>query len=264
MRIDFRIHDSEPAAEALRALPQRERANALRLMLRRHFGELPGLIGFRDPPRTTTANAAPPANETAAGAAEEVTAPASGTKNALRTALDALRARGTAATVVLATLATFAFAPVHTARAGEWRVDANLASYHTQQWARDSLNQHNSGIGIEYQANRMWAFAAGEYTNSYWRSTAYALVEFTPLRIGQPNHWHLDAGVAGGVASGYTRAEIPCSPFVGAALIRITAPDGIALNIMGVPNAGRYRSGFIGFQLSFPFTDGAGEHDEQQ
>ncbi len=133
-----------------------------------------------------------------------------------------------------------------------WRIDVNLASVHTQRWARRSLNQRNPGAGIEYRANRTWALAGGVYSNSYRRPTMYALAEFTPLHIGDVNHWHIDAGVAAGIATGYTRAEIPCAPLAGAALIRVATPNGVALNIMGVPNAGAYRSGFVGFQLSMP------------
>lgn len=140
------------------------------------------------------------------------------------------------------------------ARAAAWRLDANLAGIHTEQWARDSLNQRNPGIGIEYQASRTWALTGGVYNNSYRRPTVYALAEFTPLHLGATDRWHIDAGVAGGIATGYSRDEVPCAPLAGAALIRVTAPDGIGLNIMGVPNMGPRNSGFIGFQVSVPLT----------
>lgn len=252
IRIDLRLHADDPAAAALRALPQRERSNALRLLLRRHFGDLPGLIGFREASTTPTGT---PAVEPKPPAEAPAVMESSQAKSALLAALDAMRKRGTAAAVMLATLAAFAFAPMHEARADGWRLDANLASVHTERWARDSLNQRNPGVGVTWQASRTWALAGGIYTNSYRKPTVYALAEFTPLHIGGANHWRLDVGVAAGIATGYTRAEIPCAPLAGAALIRVTTPDNIALNIIGVPNAGAYRSGFIGFQLSVPLTD---------
>lgn len=249
MRIDTRIRDDEPAAVALRALPQRERAVAIRLMLRRHFGELPGLIGFRDhsPPTTEqtgelAAMAPPPAESPGHSMFHKVLAQAKA----------AQRSAGAAALAV-AFAGMVAFVS-HPAQAASWRLDANLASVHTERWARDSLNQRNPGLGVTWQASRTWALAAGAYTNSYRKPTVYALVEFTPLHIGQVNHWHVDAGVAAGIATGYTRAEIPCEPLAGAALIRVTAPDGIALNVLGVPNMGARNSGFIGFQLSVPLS----------
>lgn len=252
IRIDLRLHEDDPAAAALRALPQRERSNAIRLLLRKHFGDLPGLIGFRNAPGV--AERAPLAEPPPAEALPE----RPDSTAALRRALAAVRERGCAGAVTLAVLAAaamLALAPMREARADGWRLDANLASVHTERWARDSLNQRNPGLGVTWQASRAWALAAGAYSNSYRKPTVYAIAEFTPLHIGAPNHWRLDAGVAAGIATGYTRAETPCAPLAGAALLRITAPNGIALNIMGVPNAGRYRSGFIGFQLSVPLTD---------
>lgn len=258
MRIDTRIRDDEPAAVALRALPQRERAVAIRLMLRRHFGELPGLIGFRDhsPPTTEqtgelAAMTPPPAESPGHSMFHKVLAQAKAAQRA---------ASAVALAVAGACMVTFVPHPAHAASLGSqseyasWRLDANLASVHTERWARDSLNQRNPGLGVTWQASRTWALAAGAYTNSYRKPTVYALAEFTPLHIGQVNHWHVDAGVAAGIATGYTRAEIPCAPLAGAALIRVTAPDGIALNVLGVPNMGARNSGFIGFQLSVPLS----------
>lgn len=249
MRIDTRIRDDEPAAVALRALPQRERAVAIRLMLRRHFGELPGLIGFREHASTATEQT---------GEVAAMTPPAAESPNhsmfhkVLAQAKAAQRA-ASAAALAVAVACMVAFVP-HPAQAATWRLDANLASVHTEAWARDSLNQRNPGLGVTWQASRTWALAAGAYSNSYRKPTVYALAEFTPLHIGQVNHWHVDAGVAAGIATGYTRAEIPCAPLAGAALIRITAPGGIALNVLGVPNMGARNSGFIGFQLSVPLS----------
>lgn len=93
----------------------------------------------------------------------------------------------------------------------------------------------------------------GEYKNSYRRPTWYALAAFTPLHIGDVGHWHADAGVVAGLATGYTRRENPYAPGVAGALVRIAAPSGVALNVLAVPNQGPRNSGFIGFQLAFPF-----------
>lgn len=155
-------------------------------------------------------------------------------------------------TPACAILAAAIVIAVPRAHAGTLDLNINLASVHTERWARDSLNQRNPGIGVTYQWSRTWSIAGGVYSNSYRRPTVYALAEFTPLHAGQANHWHLDAGLAAGFASGYRRSEIPCEPFVGAALIRVTAPNGIASSIVGVPNMGAYNSGFLGFQVSVP------------
>lgn len=136
--------------------------------------------------------------------------------------------------------------------AGTVDLDLNLASYHTEAWARRSLNQVNPGLGVTYHWNRTWAVMGGVYKNSYRRPTWYALGAFTPLHLGGSHRWHVDAGVAAGFASGYRRAEVGSEPVVGGLVVRLAAPNGVALNLLGVPNSDAHNSGFIGFQLSLP------------
>lgn len=160
-----------------------------------------------------------------------------------------------AVTFALALLASASTArAAQPAAGGSWRVTLNLASVHTAAWARRSLNQINPGAGITYAASRTWALAVGEYKNSYSRTSAYALAKWTPLHIGQADRWHVDAGLAGGLLTGYSRAENPARPFGAGGLIRFAAPSGAALELLAVPNTTRGGSGFIGFQLSFPLN----------
>lgn len=138
------------------------------------------------------------------------------------------------------------------AAAGTLDLNINLASVHTQRWAQQSLNQRNPGLGATYHVSRTWSVAGGVYRNSYRRSSVYALGEWTPLQLGYADKWHADAGVAAGIASGYKRGEVPCAPFAAVATLRVVAPSGIGLNLVGVPNSGRGESGFVGFQLLVP------------
>lgn len=131
-------------------------------------------------------------------------------------------------------------------------LDVNVASYHTQAWARRDLNQKNPGIGMTYHLSRTWAFAAGGYWNSYRRPTAYALAAWTPLQFGDVGDWHVDAGIAAGLASGYRKDEIACQPLAGGALVRVVAPSGISVNMFAVPGTGAGKSGFVGVQFSVP------------
>jgi hypothetical protein len=136
-------------------------------------------------------------------------------------------------------------------QAGTLDLDVNAASYHLQSWARHDLNQRNPGLGLEYHFTRTWAVMCGEYKNSYRRPTWYALAAFTPLHLGRTAGWHLDAGLVGGLATGYTHTEVPSRPFVGGAIVRLRAPDGIGVNFIGVPNGGPRDSGFIGLQIVY-------------
>lgn len=154
----------------------------------------------------------------------------------------------------LADLCSEPVSGVSSADAAIWRLDVNIGSVHTEAWARNSLNQRNPGVGLEWAPSRTWAVAFGEYWNSYRRATAYVLGEWTPIQLGDANDWHLDAGVGAGFASGYRHNEVATAPFVGAAIVRLVSPSGFALNVVGVPNAGAEQSGFIGFQLAVPLS----------
>ncbi len=134
-----------------------------------------------------------------------------------------------------------------------WALDISTTSYHTRQWARDSLNQDNPGLGIECHCTQNSGFAAGFYKNSYSRTSLYALVTYTPWHISLPEGFSVAAGGAFGAISGYTRAEAPARPLMAAALVEIRNAQGFGINLVGVPNAGQ-SAGFVGLQLVVPLT----------
>ena len=145
----------------------------------------------------------------------------------------------------LASPAIASAAPVYT-------LDLNLASYHTEAWARQQLNQHNLGLGITAQIDCTWSVSVGGYRNSYRRTSTYLLANWTPLHLALPAGWSIAAGATGGYDSGYRRDEIQTAPWVAAGLLRVIAPAGWSINLTAVPNAGPTRSGFVGMQLSLP------------
>jgi len=218
------------STNSIRSLPPRARAVVLRLMLMALYPNSPRAVaGLPDQPGMPGFD------------------PPEGPKRKNQ--------RGFAHVLVLAMLAAIAIAGALVATpacAGTWRLDLNMASYHTEAWARRTLNQRNPGVGLAWQANRTWAIAGGAYWNSYRRETVYALVEWTPLHIGKVGRWHIAAGLAGGLVSGYRTDEVSMEPLAGGALIRIITPAGAALNLVGVPNQDANHTGFIGVQLSFP------------
>lgn len=134
-----------------------------------------------------------------------------------------------------------------------WALDISTTSYHTRQWARDSLNQDNPGLGIEYHCTSNSGFAAGFYKNSYSRESFYATATYTPLHIALPAGFSMAAGGLAGVISGYTRSEAPDRPLMAAALVEIRSQQGYGINLVAVPNAGQ-SAGFIGLQLVVPLT----------
>lgn len=264
MRIEVSLHHDDPAAATLRAIPSGERAAGLRALLRLHAREIPALLGLTPVAAAMApAAASPPAAPVlragvtpgSASAASPKTPPADRAAMARR-----LVKLGAACTKVLAGFAVvsaFALGLPHAAHAAEpstvspWTLDLNVASVHTEAWARQHLNQRNPGIGATYHYSRTWALAGGVYRGSYRRPVYYAQAEYTPLHLGSVAGWHADAGVMAGVAT-YTRREVACAPFAAAALLRITAPDGIGADIVAVPNQSARQTGFIGLQISIP------------
>ena len=142
--------------------------------------------------------------------------------------------------------------PVAASAAPTYSLDVNLASWHTERWARRALNQRNLGLGATAHFNRDWSLSTGWYRNSYRRGSTYVLVNWTPLRWALPAGWSVAAGATAGLDSGYRRDELATEPLVAAALLRVIAPRGWAVDLTAVPNAPGRRSGFIGMQVSMP------------
>lgn len=149
---------------------------------------------------------------------------------------------------VLVALLPGAFPPG--ALAGQVSLDLSTSCVHTKAAARHSLNQVNPGLGLEYQATRDIGLAGGFYRNSFERTSAYALVDWTPLHLRLPAGLSASMGIAGGVVSGYANVN-PVAPFAAAALIRIRGARRWGINLVAVPNVSA-SAGFIGLQLVVP------------
>jgi len=132
-------------------------------------------------------------------------------------------------------------------------LDVNTTSVHTEAWARHQLNQDNPGLGLEYQATPTLAAMVGFYKNSYIRESAYALGVWTPLHIALPFGLRASAGIAAGLVSGYSRAQVPSAPWAAGAVLRLRTAQGFGINLLAVPNT-TSGSGFIGVQAVIPIN----------
>ena len=153
---------------------------------------------------------------------------------------------------ILAAVLAALIVPVAASATTSYTLDVNLASYHTERWARRELNQHNEGLGVTAHFNRDWSLSGGWYRNSYRRGSAYLLANWTPLHLPLRGGWSVAAGATAGLDSGYRTDELATQPAVAAALLRVIAPRGWSINFTAVPNAGAHCSGFIGMQVSMP------------
>lgn len=292
MRLEITLHDDDPVAAAIRGIPAGERSAGIRAVIRLHAAEIPALLGLTPSapaaaPATASLPAAPAlrAGVTPGSASTPPTRVPHTDRAALARRLVSLGARCTKAVAGIAIVGALAFGLPHAARAAtpaatpSWTLDLNLASIHTEAWARRQLNQVNPGIGATYHYSRTWALMAGQYKNSYRATTVYAAAAWTPLQIGAADHWHVDAGIAAGLASGYGHAAYntyawavdpadasgwrlvttrrrymrnPLSPLMAAGIVRLVSTSGVGLNLLAVPNQGARSTGFIGLQLSIP------------
>ncbi len=155
-----------------------------------------------------------------------------------------------AGAIAAAIIATPAIASA--AQATRWSLDLNLASIHTEAWARHALNQRNLGLGLTARFSPDWSVSAGWYRNSYRRGSTYLLAAWTPLHASLPAGWSLAAGATGGLDSGYRSEELATQPLVAAALLRVIAPAGWAVDLTAAGNAQGRHSRFIGAQVSLP------------
>jgi hypothetical protein len=152
--------------------------------------------------------------------------------------------------IISAVLVALSSTTAHAAPS-RWALDVNTVSYHTEAWARHSLNQDNPGAGVEYQATPDLSSMAGFYRNSYRRTTAYLLAAWTPAHFALPFGMRASGGIAAGLVSGYSREEVPTEPWAAGALLRVRTAHGFGVNLLAVPNT-QSGSGFVGLQVVIP------------
>lgn len=130
------------------------------------------------------------------------------------------------------------------ARAGDLYGAVTVHSYHVDRQAK--YNEKNYGVGLEYQFDRTFALAAGEYKNSFRVKSTYYGMAYTPFTEGQ---WK--AGVLVLAINGYdmqnARRYIP----VAVPLI-VRESERVGWNIVFVPPVGN-GTGVLGLQAKFKF-----------
>jgi hypothetical protein len=133
-----------------------------------------------------------------------------------------------------------------TAGAQEIQLDLNLnlIAYHWDRRAVQDkhLNEVNPGIGLSWISGDIHKIV-GVYKNSDSTNSIYALLAYTPIKIGTAK-----LGVVGGVVTGYAAPYTPAAGFY--AVLPVT--ERISVNITAVPDIKSIKCyGFAGFQLSF-------------
>lgn len=129
-------------------------------------------------------------------------------------------------------------------RADVCNLNINLHAHH---FARESvskydLNEINPGVGLEFRDGQ-YRKMFGIYKNSERNTSAYALLAWTPIKIGP-----VEIGAFGGAVTGYAKPYMPAAGIFSA--VQLT--DHINMNITIVPTIQEYNViGFMAFQLSY-------------
>jgi hypothetical protein len=144
----------------------------------------------------------------------------------------------------LITLAALSTCAAH-ADASETSLQIHGLSYH---FKRDiDYNERNAGAGIRYAFDRSLSVQAGAFNNSHERTSAYALVDWTPVQAGA-----FSAGAFAGIATGYEWRPLVgiVTPITGAVVradvgrfnltLRITPPHPKASAVMALELGARF------------------------
>jgi hypothetical protein len=132
------------------------------------------------------------------------------------------------------------------AMAGDWWVVGTLGSYHVNR--TDKLNQRNYGVGLEYHTGDM-TYVAGQYKNSDYRNSIYALAAWTPLSVGV-----LHAGAGIGVVNGYPSLNNGGIAPAGLGIIQLEVKK-VGLNVVFNPSRSRNSPLTIAMQVKFKFWE---------
>lgn len=126
---------------------------------------------------------------------------------------------------------------------GLW-LTAAVRSYHMDRSAH--YNEHNYGLGLEYQLNRDIALVAGEYKNSFYNKSTYYGVLYTPFSAGP-----FKAGVMAGEISGYV-LQTPRKYGLIVVPTIVWEGERFGANVIFVPPLGN-GTGVFGLQLKAKF-----------
>jgi hypothetical protein len=161
---------------------------------------------------------------------------------------------------VLSPFATLAAEAVHEDASFLSRVTVDVPFFTRHVPHPELFNNHNWGAFVDVAISEHWSVAAGDFINSYKRSTIFVGLAYMPVQL---DLWHVRARVGGmlgfDVNGGY-RPFNDVNPLLGAFSIRFTGTGfendlfnrlGIAIKM--IPPAPDHGSTAINFALSYRF-----------
>jgi hypothetical protein len=136
------------------------------------------------------------------------------------------------------------------ARAADTYVIAHAASVHGATSDNYKFNEVNPGAALRVDLTDTQGVQAGVYRNSYYKTTAYAVYQYTPLAIGP-----VRVGGFAGLASGYkaqSTLNVGALSVVGGAYA-VADVGGYTVAVRAVPRISPKTVGVITVEVGFKF-----------
>ena len=127
--------------------------------------------------------------------------------------------------------------------AADYAVVVHGASHHFAQRAEGEWNESNVGLALRAEFDKDLSAQVGFYRNSEYRTSVYALADYTPLHLGP-----VSLGGFAGVATGYAKPIVP----VAGAVARLQL-GRTALTLRLAPKSGIGGSAVASIELAFKF-----------
>jgi hypothetical protein len=123
----------------------------------------------------------------------------------------------------------------------EYSLIAHVASKHGLTRDNYRFNEANPGLAIRAQFNGDWSAQSGIYHNSYYRTTVYAVGQYTPLHLGAVRF-----GAFAGLSTGYDKP-------VAGGLMAIIDAGAFSLTVRGAPAIGKGTAAVATIEFGYKF-----------
>jgi hypothetical protein len=142
-------------------------------------------------------------------------------------------------------------APVAAQEASAYSLVVHTASRHSNVQGGYTFNEVNLGLAIRTNLTSDLSLQGGVYRNSYYKTTVYAVGQYTPLRVGS-----LKLGGFAGLATGYdhvSQLNIGKLSVVGGLLATVDAGGGMNVSIRAVPKIQPKQAGVVTIEFGYRF-----------
>jgi hypothetical protein len=154
------------------------------------------------------------------------------------------------ATYIVAILAMTAVLATDAKADTQYSTIIHLASKHGSTADNYKFNEVNPGFAIRAEFDRDMSIQGGVYKNSYKKTTAYAALQYTPVKLG-----NVRFGGFAGMGTGYTAHSVanvgPLSALAGA--MAVANFGKMSLTFRGAPKLGSGTASVVAIEVGYKF-----------